>query len=808
MSLVAKADKKKRRSQRLDRKRRNEIKRQVHGQPENGTDSKTDLHVERQIESISELVQKGLMDQAASQAENLAILKTDCWKTWNLLGTIQANLKKLDQAENSFRQVTKLNPGHAPAWQYLGRILASKSLTQQAEKCFEKAQSLGEVLQLPIDVARNCLIEGKLEEAIVQAKIALQRSPDSVDARNIMGLVLQQQGNHHDAALMFTSACEIDSTFADGFANLGESLRNLGDSETAEQMLNHALHLDPKHSNAMGFLGLLKTAMGKREESIALFEKALEINPRYSVFRMQLAKNYIHFDKLDRSLQLLQYLVKNNINTLEALSEISGVHSVVTNRPELVQTCQAIRSIHPENTIGRVRPVLSVPQVVDDWDEIYKIRQRVESGLDELLGQNFPKIHKPLDDFPNSLFYLTYHGLCCKEVNRKLSSLFRKISPEINYQNPKLSDLKRLQHPGSKIKVAFLSKNFNNHTIGRLTLGMLEKMDRSRFEVQCFTFPAEEDHFRKQFRQFSDHFEVLPPDRKGSCERISECSPDILYYPDIGMDPVTYQLAHARLAPIQCVTFGHPVTTGISTIDHFLSYEHIEPEGAQQHYTEKLSVLENFSFYYRRPTSLSNEMGKDLLGFGNDFRLYLCPQTLYKFHPDLDTIFGDILRQDPKGILILLKLGSEHWRRQLMARFEKTIPDVANRIKWLPRQSALNFLHLYQIGDVALDPVHFGSGNTAMEGISMGTPIVTMPDHFMRSRFTYACYKRLGMDDLVASNNQQYVDKAVEVACNLDLRQHLKQEFTRRSDVLFENPAGVRELENWFQAAVEEHWSQ
>ena len=74
-------------------------------------------------------------------------------------------------------------------------------------------------------------------------------------------------------------------------------------------------------------------------------------------------------------------------------------------------------------------------------------------------------------------------------------------------------------------------------------------------------------------------------------EQVAATELDVLFYADIGMDPTTYFLAFSRLAPVQCVTWGHPVTTGIPNIDDYLSSDVFEAPGAEAHYTERLIRL-------------------------------------------------------------------------------------------------------------------------------------------------------------------------------------------------------------------------
>src|SRR5262249_36843907 len=152
------------------------------------------------------------------------------------------------------------------------------------------------------------------------------------------------------------------------------------------------------------------------------------------------------------------------------------------------------------------------------------------------------------------------------------------------------------------------------------------------------------------------------------------------------------------------------------------------------------------------------------LGIADDAHIYLCPQSLFKFHPDFDPILKEILARDPKGRLLLVEGIEPAWTDTLQNRFRRSFPESAERVQFLPRSGRGDFLGLMSICDVMLDPVHFGGGNTTYEALALGVPIVTLPSAFMRGRVTAACYRKMGLDDCIAKSPAEYVDLAVRLA--------------------------------------------
>ncbi|MDP1559891.1 MAG: tetratricopeptide repeat protein [Pirellulaceae bacterium] len=758
---------------------------------------------------IVKLASSGQTEQALVAARKLTQQTPTAWQAWNLLATIQDHLRRHEEAEASFREVTRLAPDRSEGWHGLGRVLCSRHSTGDALTCLHRASEIvGDDVAILRDLARTFLVAGNVEAAYDTIQHAKELSPLCPEVWNMVGMVAQQKEEIEEAAIAFCRAAELKPTLVDAWANLGECLRVLGDLEQAQQMLNRALELDPQHANALGFAGMLATMQGQRPRAIELLRAALAKNPRYRLFRLQLARTLAASGEVEESLENLRLLEERFGDQPDIMFERAGIHALLCQGEQSRPLLDKILHREPDNVLARVRRALMIPQIARDVQEIAETRRQIETALDECLASDLPSLPMPLDDFANTHFYLSYHGRNNVDINRKLSSLYRKLIPAANFVNPQLADLRRLEHPGSKIRLAFVSKNFSNHTIGRLNIGLVQGLDRRRFEVTTCVFPGTADAFQAKFQQASDHFLVLPGEPSSAAQVLADHQPDVIFYTDLGMDPTTYQMAHNRLAPIQFTAWGHPITTGITTVDYFVSSEGMDQESSQAHYSEKLVVLRNLLLNYARPALLSEQIDKSTLGLPNNIRLYLCPQTIFKLHPEFDAILGSILRADPSGLVMMIKLGQETWRQKLLARFAKTLPDVQDRILWMDRMSAMKYQHLFRLGDVALDPYRFGSGNTCLEALAMGTPLVTCPDPFMRTRMAVACYERMGVIGAVADSPEQYVERATQIAMNPDYRRHLSQEIRERAAVLFDNINAVRELEGWIESAVVHHAQQ
>ena len=435
----------------------------------------------------------------------------------------------------------------------------------------------------------------------------------------------------------------------------------------------------------------------------------------------------------------------------------------------------------------KILQATNLPPIFDSHAHIQEQRTRLSDNIDRLIAEGV-KLDPAQSDAPN-IFYLAYQGLNDREILERYSQLFESSHP------PDFDPAdRRPRHRDGKIHIGFVSNHFNNHTIGFFMRGLIRQLSRQRFHVSTFSVAPARDDIAREIERASDQFFVLSERTEHARQVITEQKPDVLFYSDLGMDPRTLALAHSRLAPRQCVTWGHPVTTGLSTIDEFFSCAAIEPPDADDHYTERLIRLSRFPTYYVRPI-LHKPQGREHFGLKPTQRVYLCPQSLFKLHPDIDRIFGAILQQDPDGVVVLIRGLHKDWHRLLLERFQHTIPDVLDRVIILPRQDHASFLSLLTTADVMLDSLHFGGGNTSYQAMAFGVPIVTFPGELMRGRLTAGLYEHIGVTDTIARTQDDYIAKSIEIACDRDLRRDIHERILSSCDALFEDQQAVHEIE-------------
>jgi predicted O-linked N-acetylglucosamine transferase (SPINDLY family) len=382
--------------------------------------------------------------------------------------------------------------------------------------------------------------------------------------------------------------------------------------------------------------------------------------------------------------------------------------------------------------------------------------------------------------------------------------VFVHACPQLQWEAP---HCRAPRYPTGRIRIGIASAYLRSHSIGKTTRGLIAQLPRERYEIFTIGLPSkrtDEDELSRWMRERSEHWIALDYTLSAARAQLADLRLDVLFWQDIGMTPLSYYLAFARLAPVQCVSFGHPDTTGIPNMDYFVSNDLFEPADPSAHYSERLFLLHDLPTlaYYYRPTWAAGAT-RSAFGLGEDEHLYLCAQTLFKLHPDFDALLAQILRRDPRGRVILLRgHSSDAWIRQLRERFERHLPDVARRIHFIDRLGQQRFLQLLDLADVALDTLHFNGMNSSLEAFAVGTPVVTLPSGLQRGRHTQAMYRKMGLSECIASDAAQYAERAVEIATRPGYRHELKQRILERNAVLFEDPRVISEFDRFFESAL------
>ncbi|MDA1354577.1 MAG: hypothetical protein O3A01_08990 [bacterium] len=534
---------------------------------------------------------------------------------------------------------------------------------------------------------------------------------------------------------------------------------------------------------------------GSPKEAIPFLEKAIEIEPSLTAY-----KNLAY--ALEKSRQarvardILELLVSKYPLEIEAHLTLAVLAQKQGDTARAKSALEAAYELEPTGAHDILRKTLA-PAYFDSVEQMHQSRALLERNLDDLLAQNYV-LKDPLNEVGIRNFYWAYQGLNDKSIMVKTAQLFMNQSA-IRYtaKRPQKRD------NDSKIRIGFFCNMFYDQSVSHFYANMIATLPDD-FHVSIFyPTPKHRDHITEMIKARSDFYCEPDTDMESCRSAIESQALDILIYPEIGMEPLTYFLAFSRLAPVQCVLMGHPITTGIPTIDYYLGSEVFTPIQYTRHaneFSEEYIRLAGMPVCYSLPDTHVTPKTRADLGLPEDCNIYTYPMTLFKLNPAFDDVIQGILDGDKNGVVLLFKYDA--LEDKIKARFERKFPHLMERIVWCHPLGRMDFITLLEHSNVVLESFPFGGGNTSLLAIAAGTPIMTLETAFLRGRFTSGYYRYMGMEELISTSVDGYIQLALKIGMNPEIRSAYSDQLRDRSSVLFENTEGVNAMIEWYRSIV------
>ena len=487
---------------------------------------------------------------------------------------------------------------------------------------------------------------------------------------------------------------------------------------------------------------------------------------------------------------------------------------------------------------------LHIPYYNDTLSTIDKIREHYKKVLEWLTIHYPEELYLTEHEFvflSNQTcmpYALSYHNRNNVELLTLYSKLIRKICPFVNYFSPRIAEsiLKKQNQtetntqsntqsntqPPKKIRVCFISDSFTTDTsVLRDRISIIGKLDRTKYEVYFASFYRFEEInglIAKVFmNKIKNNYIALGTTLTSARLTLEKLELDFIVYPDIGMKLLPTLLAYSRIAPIQITTWGHSETSGIDTIDYFISSEYfagsLSHEDIQKQYSEKVILFKSLGTFYISPHKLfvenntsytdTNKIQKKFktreeLGFTQKDHLYVCLQTFYKLNPEFETCLARILELDPNGIILLSN--TFPYCKSHLERMKNIIGlEKLKRVKWYGSLEKDEFLNIVSISDVCLDPFPFGGCNTSYDAFDYNIPVITYPSEFLHGQFTNGLYKKMGpeMMECCVTSPEHYAQLAATIGINEKLRHKINRNIEMKKHLIFQEQESIEEW-NYF----------
>ncbi|WJW75198.1 tetratricopeptide repeat protein [Thiohalobacter sp. IOR34] len=626
-----------------------------------------------------------------------------------------------------------------------------------------------------------CLAKGRLGEAArLLEQLCRQESADGALWRRL-GEIRLALGKPAEALQSFGRCLALKKDEASALAGAAEALWRLGRQDEARRHAEQSLNLDPRQGRAAFVLGEVAREKGGFDSAERYYRQAIQTGAKEG------GVHYLHGNMLK-----LQGRVD------EAVAAYEQALAADPQRVEAFWERQRL-----------------LPVILDAEEEIARYREDYRQGLRRLeesldLKSTSGRRAALRGALSSTNFYLQYQGCDDLPLQEQYGRILEKVAAA-NFPQWGAGREMAPRKGGGRIRIGYASAFLRAHNGAVWLLGWLRHRNRERFEIYCYHTGGKVDEKTEEFRHLSDHFHHVPGGVEQACARIAADELDILVYPELGMDAKSMVMAAMRLAPIQCVGWGHPITSGLSTMDYWLSSDLMEPENGQEHYSERLVRLPNMANCYSRDQHdrlQSRGASKSRADFGlpEGAVLYFCSQSLFKYLPQYDWLWPEIARRVPKAKFVFLAISSVQVVKRFMARVERAFAraglSAGDYCIMLNRQTPEDYLNLNLLMDVFLDNPPWSGNNTGLAAVDAHLPIVTWPTGFMRGRHSCAILKMMGVTETIASSGEEYVEIAARLGLEREWRMEVKERFAASAERIYEDVECVRGLEAFYEEAV------
>lgn len=615
--------------------------------------------------------------------------------------------------------------------------------------------------------------QGDHVEALKRIAVAVRHRPGEPVFLNSYGNALLLAGRPEEARDAYRQAIEHKPDYVEACTNLGNTLKQLGQIEEAEGCFRRALDLDPGSVQAWYHLGVVHRELGRADEAVKCFQRALEIAP--DCVDVHYSLGVVQWEQGDRDAALACY---------DRVLQLNPDYSAARWGRAVAQL-PAFYGIDDDPVVAR-RCFEEELGVLEQW-----MGERARSDAHMAVGSQLP-FYIAYQEYGNRGLLARFGRLCVDAM----SPLQRTLPPPQRRSRPS---------ERARIRLGVVSAQIYSHSVwAAIVRGWFQHLDRSRFELHVFSLARREDAETQWARGRSDSFHAGIGGLNQWVSAIAASQPDVLIYPEIGMDPLTVQLASLRLAQVQIATWGHPETTGLPTIDYYLSAEDFEPPGAGDNYTEELVRLPHLGCCCAESPTAAVTGGPVSPDVSGDGPLLICPGAPFKYMPWHDRVFTEIARRLGRCRFVFFIHRLEHLSARLQGRLEQAFAregldfaDYGIFVPWLERPA---FHGLMERADLFLDTIGFSGFNTAVQAVECGLPIVTRDGAFLRGRLASGILRRIELADTIAASDEQYVDLAVRMVTDRDYQRDIRERMAAGRARIFDDVAPVRALEEFLES--------
>jgi len=597
---------------------------------------------------------------------------------------------------------------------------------------------------------------GRVQEACERYRKAVALAPQYPAAHLNLGVGLEAGGDTDGALKCYEAVLAIDPGNAYASYNLGKLLFVKRVFPQAERHIRAALERKPEFPEAHVVLSNLHDARGEYEQAAASLEIALRQRPEYPGAWYNYATTLIKLDRIADAEAAARSAIRFDPGYFSAYTLLGDLLRTDARLGEAVETFRQARALAGGG--------LACEQA-------------------ELHALNY------------------FDGIS----DEALFERHRQVGEHIESAHPaRFAPCANSRDPERRLRIGYLSRDFYRHPVAWFMVPVLERHDRSRFEVCCYMTGARADDVTAQVRSLANRW--LDAAKLSHSELADAIHRD-------GIDILVDLLGHAgssdlavfaqQPAPVQVTWLGYLNTTGLTRMQYRLCDAISDPPGAADRlHTETLVRLPHSQWCYRpyREMELSREHAMEPPCRRNGFITFGSFNHRIKLSPTVLALWARILVQQPDSCLVILGVPNGPPQDRLLGNFTQE-GIAASRIKVVPPLPMNDYFPWFDQVDLALDATPYSGGTTTCDTLWMGVPVVTLAGSRSVSRSAASILTTVGLADWIAQTPDEYVRLALKFARDQAVLGELRASLRRRmrESPLMDEPGFARDLESAYR---------
>lgn len=675
-------------------------------------------------------------------------IKPDFPISWNNLAGVFKEEGQLSTAVAYYREALRLCPEFADAHSNLGNALKEQNLIQDAIACYQSAIKLRPDFAIAHGNLGSCYYDlGDFASAIKSFNYAIQLEPNFPDAYNNLGNALKEEARLDDAINAYRAALHLKPDHPHAYNNLGNAMIEKGFIKEAIHCYVTAIRLMPKFAAAHSNLGSVFKDQGKFEQAIAHYLEAINIDSSFADAYSNLGNVYKELDEIDRAVACYNTAISLEPNYADAYANLAAAMKDQGKLYEAIDLYRQALKIRPEYGDALANLIHCYVSLCD-WSNRREDHETLQHLITvQLATKNTLPCVQPLHSFLYS-FSLSE----CLQIAKKFAQKV-KTSVALTELNFKY----RMKPKTMRLRIGFVSSDFNNHPFAHLTQSIYGLFDRNKFEIFCYSLTRSDgSRERQQIESETEHFFDCSGQHVSEiASRINHDAIHILMNCNGYTHGSRNELFALRPAPLQISFLGFIGSLGAEFIQYLIADPIVVPMALRSFYQEKMMYLPHSFVVNDHRQSAAHCVTPEALkainraqyGLSEDKFVFCCFNQLFKVDPTVFDCWMRILKRVPNSVLWLLRFPKESEANLLKEARQRGIredrlvfTDVAPKEEHITR----GFL-----ADLCLDTPLVSGLSTAVDILWSGTPMITLLGEKMCARVGASVLTAAGLSELV-----------------------------------------------------------